>query len=499
MTEPTVDLPSYAPAPGEFQQANRPRSGVVAALVVGIVGLFASAVFALALFGGEGGASTPEDAVHQMLDAVEQEDVIGVLESLAPGERDAMRDPVEDVASELKRLGILDEGFDLGKIGGVDVEFENVELSSESIADHLAAVQIVGGTARATTTPDELPIGPVLRDLMSEFGADEIEPSATTEDLAEGEVTIATVKAGGRWYVSLFYSIAETARRAAGEPLPDFGSGVPAEGAESPEAAVEGLLHAAVDLDVRRLIALTPPDEMAALHDYAPLFLDDAEEDIAGLREGGFDLHVDGLELDTDVDADRARVAFKAVAFSGVVDGEAVSFSWDGECVRVEAPQMGVEEQCRGDEPSADDEMLFPIPAGLGSLQFSLTAVQVDGAWYVSPTGSVLDLVVDVLRGLEREDVENIGDFFSGFFPFFGTSSSESFSSVGGSIEVEPGDDELVPPTAGVWLESDDATLEPDAQFECYSMFEEAEPATEDEYRAIEAEVERCLEAARGG
>ena len=47
--------------------------------------------------GDDGGAETPEAAVEQLLDALGDEDLLGVLASLDPGERDTLRDPMEDL------------------------------------------------------------------------------------------------------------------------------------------------------------------------------------------------------------------------------------------------------------------------------------------------------------------------------------------------------------------------------------------------------------------
>ena len=108
-------------------------------------------------------------------------------------------------------------------------------------------------------------------------GAGNPRPASRIATLFVDTATLVTIKDGDGWHVSLWYSVAEAARKDAGKPAPEFGQGVEAKGADSPEAAVEELFASMGTLDVRRMIELTPPDEMAALHDYAPLFLDDAE------------------------------------------------------------------------------------------------------------------------------------------------------------------------------------------------------------------------------
>ena len=80
-------------------------------------------------------------------------------------------------------------------------------------------------------------------------------------------------------------------RRARATHLP--ATPIPAVGAATPEEAVRGMIDAAIDLDVARVIELTPPDEMAALHDYGPILVDLAEE---ALAESDIESELDGVD-----------------------------------------------------------------------------------------------------------------------------------------------------------------------------------------------------------
>lgn len=481
------DLLPYSPPPGR-RDGGRHGRGAVAALVAGIVGLFAAGVFALTLATGDGGSSSPEDAVQGMLDAVAAEDVIGVLESLAPGERRALQGGIEDLADELRRLGVLDDSLDLRSLSGIDVEFEGVELASDRLADHLATVRVVAGTARTTTSPQELPLGPLVDDFLAEFPEDPraVEPETTVDDMADDEAVIATVQEGGRWYVSLFYSIAEEGRTSADKPLPDFDAAVPAVGASSPEAAVEELARAAVALDVRRLVELTPPDEMQALHEYAPLFLADAEAQVAAFRAEGLELRLDRLDLSSDVSGDEAVVAVDAFAVSGAFDGEPVSASYDGECFVAEGEGERIE-SCVGDAGEQLDGLT--LPPALLDLDMRLRTVQVDGQWYVSPTRSLLGSIVDVLRALERDDleslVETVQQFVFGFAGLGGFQEYEQFEEYGSSIEHAP----AVAPD-----------LEQPPGAECFAIMDQQDPnASPEEFEARFEEFDRCMQKANAG
>ncbi len=92
----------------------------------------------------------------------------------------------------------------------------------------------------------------------------------------------------GRWYLSAFYSIAETMRHDAGDPdIPT--AGVALNGGDSPEAAMDHMLDAVAGLDLDKVIGALNPDEFEALQRYAPLFTDDAQQalDDAGVSAEG--------------------------------------------------------------------------------------------------------------------------------------------------------------------------------------------------------------------
>src|SRR5690606_27948936 len=134
-----------------------------------------------------------------------------------PAERDALRGPVEDSVAELERLDLLAD-VDLRDLQGVDVQLEGYQLLTTDLADGIAAVTVSGGTVTGGATPQELPLGPTMREILEEDLGLEI-PEGTekaTDDL--GELPLVAVREGDRWYVSPTYSIAEAARRDAGQP-----------------------------------------------------------------------------------------------------------------------------------------------------------------------------------------------------------------------------------------------------------------------------------------
>jgi hypothetical protein len=399
-------LPTYDTLP-ETQPAPAPRAGQLLALWVGVLALLAGGVFGAVYLSGQD-EGTPEEAVRRMFDAVAKTDVLGVLETLAPSERAALRENLPAMAVELKRLGIAAEDFSLNKIKGVDLKFSGLQLSSRTVGEGVTAVSIDGGTFTYRVAPRDLPLGSFVKDIIGkdlptepQTGSDDAKSSQPTDN------TVVTVKEGGRWYVSLYYSAAEAARSGSGKPAPNFGHGLSARGEDSPEHAVDALLRAGAALDVQRLIELLPPDEGRVLRDYAPLFLDDTKRAAA---DSGFKGAVTGLQLSSVRNGSHAVVTPKAFKLDFAASGTRGSVAFDGRCITMAGPDLapGAGRICPEDAkgPQALTGLMSRLPT-----QGSIVAVEQGGQWYVSPTRTVLESVVGVLRALQRSDLDALRDF----------------------------------------------------------------------------------------
>jgi hypothetical protein len=411
------DAPTLPGSGGDgFAVGERPRGfgrAVHVAVLVGLLAVAGGAVFAVrSLTGTDAGGATPESAARQFFDAVANEDALGMLESLLPSERDVLKGPLVDITKELGRLRVLSTDLDLSKISGLDLSLENLRFSSSSVTEGLSVVRIEAGTARSRVTPKDLPLGPFVRDLI---GPDiDRAPAPDTEDLADDDTTVATVRDGDRWYVSLWYSLGEAARKDAGAPPPALGRGIAPNGAASPEDAVDGFIRALAGLDVRRLIELLPPDEARALRDYAPLFLEGAESAAAEARKQ-FRATIGTLVLSSRPgDDDRALVKIDQIRFSAEAADGSAGVSYDGKCVHFSGelfvPLLPAGVLCQGDRPP------FAVPElPTRGADLHIVAVRRGGSWYVSPTRTFLDGLVATLRALEPKDLESIRDFFTGF------------------------------------------------------------------------------------
>lgn len=448
LTPPRVDLRTVD------RKANR---GLVAIAVVAIV---AGATFTVANMGAGAGASSPENAVDGLLQSISGEDVIGTLETLRPAERDAFKGPLEDSIDELERLELLAD-VDLGDVQGVDVEIEGYGLRTTELAADVVAVTVSGGTVRGATTPTELPIGDTMRAILEEDLGVELPEGTQIESDDLGEFQLVAVEEGGGWYVSPGYSIAEWARQGSGEPLPAFGSVVPI-GGDSPEASVRALADAAVTLDAEKAITQLDPEEMAALYDYAPLFLDDAEQAVVEARDD-LEISLDLQSLRTEDGPDGTRkVYIDAFAFEAVEDTEyddnSYSVTYDGECFRYEetwtyeyftdvgsyegeeytpAPETETSsgEWCRGEplvtENEYDDGLELPaLDAPFD--QLALVTVERDGRWYVAPGRSILEVIPAFLRGVDAGDIDTMREWLR---ELVGPIDYQEFDEVGSIID----------------------------------------------------------------
>ena len=437
----------------ESEQAVRTRAankgGRVAAGVVGVVLLLGGTVFAVTQLGSSGPGSA-EEAVRELLDAASNEDVLGLLASLDPGERDTLRGPAEDLFAELERLEVLAPGFDPSQIGGVDLAFDDVTLRSEPVRDDLVRVYFTGGTVTSSYTGTELPVGAFVTDTMERFGSEmPATAESETSDIVEDDDTFLVARNGpDGWRVSIGYTMAEAARLDAGVPL---GAGIVADGAEGPSEAVDQMLHAMADLDLRRVIALLAPGEMGALQDYAGLFIDRAEAEIADAT-ADFDVTIDDLELREDGNT----VFVDAFGLTVTAEGETLTLSTDGKCFTASGDMVDE----LGDSPFADgpicggnvgelysdalDDAGFDSDPAVALPQFppfetpevGIVTVEVDGEHYVAPVATTLDAAVAVLGALERPHLDAFVEVVEGFF-FVPFGFSTEFEEVG--EPVEPG------------------------------------------------------------
>lgn len=474
-----TSLPPYTPPSGG-------RRGLAfVALGVGAVLAVVAGVFAVGAIADDGAPETPEAAVEAMFAAINDQDVLGVLDTLAPSERELYQPFLEDMVGELQRLGVVSDELDLGSVRGVDLQVDGLELESSTLAPGISVVSVTAGTITGGVDPAQVPIGSFVRDLLDDPEAGvELQPFTDTGPLVEDQPIDLVVIDDDGWHVSLHYSLAEAVRSEAGAPLPDFGNGVAPEGAETPEAAVRALLQAAVDLDVRRVIALTPPGEMSALHDYAPLFLGDVEDAVDELGSS-FDVAIDSLDTDVARDGDTATVAVSGFAVSGVLEDASFEVSYADGCYQV--TYEGESEEVCPETSGPGGEGGATIAEDLLDAQLGVVTVERGGRWYVSPVRSTFQVLLAVVGAVDRSDLENpeqllseafgLDPLLEGMMGFGGAGApfapgSGGFTPGGGSAQPLPGE-------------------------ECYAVYDELPlDATEEDFSAADDAFEECYAAA---
>jgi hypothetical protein len=465
----------------DAHQAHKSRrsKAVLAGAVVAVVAVGAAGVFAVSRFSGaaEGGADSPTELGSALFAAMENEDLLGATDLLLPGERDLFRQPMIDLVTELSRLEVLTPEADLAKLDGIDITLGRTSVSAR--ATNVPDIVNVDLHADVTTTVDGnvFPIGDVVTDNMDPDDVAEIRGTVdtTTEELDE---SVTAVQQDGRWYFSLFYTVAEQARADTDYEIPSEGIG--AEGAESPEAAFDLMLDRIAALDVNGMIRALNPGEAAALQRYAPLFLDEAE---AAVTEAPVEFAVTDRQFHVEGDGDQRTVVIDGLTFTAhEVDEEsgesqAVEMRIEGDCTHLTVDDERFD-VCAGDTSSIPevDEFLAEAPAidafvdSLGQALSDIEPIGIevreyDGAWFVSPTATYTEAMLAVLRALDRQEIDELIELFE-------PAADEFFDQIlGGFGEYEPypedtsygdysSDDSFEVPTSLPELTSDDAYYE---------------------------------------
>jgi hypothetical protein len=270
----------------------------------------------LALNGaGDPGESTPEAAVTRFVQALEAEDVLGMIDILDPAEVPTARAAVQTGRTEAERVGLVSGGLSLDGVAGVDVEVADLSLSTTRVFDDVAVVRATAGTASISFDPSTFPLGDSI---SGYFDRSTLGGSAIAE-LGDDDlpVQIATVERAGRWYVSTSYTIAEYLRTADDRPTPTDIAPLSSVGSPTPEAAAEAWYGDLLAFDLNGAAQLAAPGVGDAVLRYADLWLPGAADDIARLRADGWDLRVDQLTLSASGDGDVRTLTPTAFTISG--------------------------------------------------------------------------------------------------------------------------------------------------------------------------------------
>lgn len=412
--QPQYGQPNFGGLGGEppKKRGKGPIIGAIAAVVVVALGVAATIFVLNRSSSDQAGQDNPTQAATNLVNSLSQGDVLGVLESLTPAESALLVDFNAKTTQRLKELKVYKEDADPNKLHGAKVEATNLkydEKGAEKVNDHLTITKLVGGTVSLHTDINELPLTEEFMEAAFPDGMVSTEPTNEKVDIAEvvkesGEpIRIATVKVDGKWYPSLFYTVADYALLDAGEEWPS--EPIANNGAGSAEEAVKEMVQAGINADVERVIELLPPDEMGALHDAGPVVVE------AAGNPSPAPVEVVNLDVEaTDAETGGMKVMLKEVEIKA--DGETFRVTKDGDCYSAEA--QGDEQRfCAEDVATeiGDSDMPADVQQALAHLASGMlkntgvVATEYDGKWYVSPLRTYSELGLTALSDLTPEDV----------------------------------------------------------------------------------------------
>jgi hypothetical protein len=294
-------------------------ASILAVVVLAAGGAISYVAFAA---GDHGGASSPNAAIQNVVDDLQNRDLIGLLDDLAPGERAALSGAVNDSVASLKRLGVLSSSVDPTAVSGWNFAAHNLTYGNPVVVnDHVQIVQITGGSIDTGGNAAQLPL--TQRFLQLTKAPDRAENNHV---VIGHPVRLAAEKVDGGWYASLFYTAAD---EMAHHAIPTADDAIPSVGADSPSAAVDKLIESAFSGDLRSAFEVVSPAELGALHDYGGL----VTARVSTPRHLPFS--VKKINYTTTPISDGERVSVHDLTVTA--GGRQFAASIDGSCVTVEA------------------------------------------------------------------------------------------------------------------------------------------------------------------
>ncbi|MCE3550034.1 flagellar basal body protein FliL [Pseudonocardia sp. RS11V-5] len=409
--------PTWGPPPGygggDGAPSPKKRRWPLITAIVAVVALLAGGgAAAWALLGGSGGASTPNGVVTALAEDLEGRDYLRVYTRIAPNEATLLTDLGSVLTTELQRLDVLrpdaraDASLDTVTFSGLRFD----EAGAEQVRPNVTITKLVAGTITTTQDPASLPFTDSFKAKVYPNGTPPAEVPRTI-DIAQvvreqgGPIRIATVQLDGEWYVSGLYTAADYALRDAAEPWPT--TSVDARGAGSAQDAVRDLVQAALDADVRRVIELTDPTEMAALHEAGPALVDGA----AGARPTGARI-VDLRTTETDVRGHTALSLASLTVDDGA--GAQVTLTRTGDCLTISGVEGAPPQLCANQLGSLVGAQVGSSPAlqeltprlATAVLNVKVVTTEDGGSWYVAPGQTVVQLYADLLGALRPGDLD---------------------------------------------------------------------------------------------
>lgn len=421
---PTGGFPQVGYGPP--QPPKKPRRGLIIGMVVALVALVGGGATWLALsLSGSAGAASPGEAADTLMSAVQDGDLIGMMDSLTPAEASVLSDMVADYVEELKRIEVLDPSADGQNLTGIDIEATEEMVFDDGRAKKLnnrvTMAALTDGTLQLSGKFSDVPLAKSFKDaIIPPQEQAEIDQQSPNETLDIGAMVretgepiyIATVEVDGEWYPSLFHTIAYYALEYTGDQWP--ATPTPAVGAATPNEALKALVEAIRTTDIQKVIEIMPPDEMAVLHDLGPLLIEKVNAEPESQRDMPFE--VVKLETDEEDVSGGTRLTLRSLEVR-VTDGSGpstIAVTKAGDCYTLTTdgrPQQmcaaDLAEQMRQDVPDNIPpqavEPVIEIVQAFYTESVGVVTTEVDGKHYVSPLRTYSDIGLTLLKSVEPE------------------------------------------------------------------------------------------------
>ena len=392
----------------------------VLGVVLGLFGIVAGVGFAIVQLRPVRGAATPDAAARSLFQAVADGDFFAVAQSLVPAERAILLDEGIPVFDDLRRLGVLQPGASPRKLGsdGYVGRLTGFRTSAKTLRAGLVAVSIEAGVLTTTVEISKLPFGPSLRGsdgrVLGRSGTRR--RSINLARTAAGRKLVMQ-SIGGRWGVSIAYSVAEEVRRRANVgamrwEFPRAVDRIAPSGADTPENAVLKFFDGVSGLDVERVVAAFSPGEMGAAHDYVEHYVPGINESLKDLDQH-YSLRFPGIGLQTSVDGSRAVVRIKNIGVDASLtqtDSPDLTVSSASGCTTVRLAEQ-VHRRCGPDTIKLFADLGVPLPIdaaaaltppGRASYGLTFVVVREQGQWFVSPLRTMLRTTHEALGQLSK-------------------------------------------------------------------------------------------------
>ena len=367
------------------------------------------------------GAASAQAAIQQIVDDINASDLAGVLDDLAPAERTAIADPMLKAIDELKRIHVLQPSADPKKVDAVHASITHLTFApTVQVNDHVQIVRITGGSVSISADVSRIPFTKDLVNALfpngqpSNSGSTTVDIAQAVHDNGDKPFRFGAQKVDGRWYPSLFYTIADNAVVDAGMRAPTAADQIAAVGADSPNAAVTQLVQALLGGNLTRAIELTAPDELAALHDYGGVLLR-----ATGPTYKPAPVRLDSLEMTpTTSSGNSQRLVLKSLALT-TADGKKVAVLVQGSCVsvtvggdeqRVCASQVSAQinslvQQFTGKPVTPAQRTAFEHLFGSTTQAGGFVTTKADGKWFVAPVQTVFEAATSIVARMQGDDV----------------------------------------------------------------------------------------------